>query len=248
MNERVKEVSEALIEAIRGVLVSKEVTEAEYRQGVQYMMKVAEAKEMALLCDVFLNSTIVAIKASKTKGSAPAIQGPYFREDAPFVEGKLKTYDTDAHRPLVVQGTVKDDRGTPLADVVVDIWHSTPDGKYSGFHDNIPTDYYRGKLRTAANGSYKVQTTMPVAYQIPNKGPTGALLEMMGSHSWRPAHVHFKVRKEGYEPLTTQYYFAGGDWVDSDCCNGVNSDLVHPNIIEDGVQKMKLDFVLEKAE
>lgn len=247
MNERVADVAQAIIEAIRGALVAKGVTESEYRQGVMYMMKVAESKEMGLLCDVFLNSTIIAVKAAKTKGSMPAIQGPYFREEAPFVEGRLRTYETDDHRPLVVQGTVKDDAGRPIPNVVLDIWHSTPDGKYSGFHDNIPLDYYRGKIKTDSSGNYKVQTTMPVPYQIPNKGPTGALLEMMGSHSWRPAHVHFKVRKDGFEPLTTQYYFAGGDWVDSDCCNGVNKDLIHPNVIEDGVQKMNIDFVLETA-
>src|SRR3546814_20910306 len=67
---------------------------------------------------------------------------------------------------------------------------------------------------------------MPVPYQIPYEGPTGRLLGHLGSHTWRPAHVHFKVRKDGFELLTTQYYFEGGNWVDDDCCHGVTPDLI----------------------
>src|SRR3546814_13840333 len=86
---------------------------------------------------------------------------------------------------------------------------------------------------------------MRVPYQIPNEGPTGRLLGHLGSHTWRPAHVHFKVRKDGFEPLTTQYYFEGGKWVDDDCCHGVTPDLITPETIEDGVRVMTLDFVIE---
>jgi len=249
-NPRVAEIAQSMVDAIRDVLVKHQVSEAEYRAGVMYMMQVAEAKEMALMCDVFLNSTIVEIKAAKTQGSMPAIQGPYFKDEAPFVDGKLKTYDTDEHEPLMLYGTVRDTSGAPVADAVVDIWHSTPDGRYSGFgglHGDMPVEYYRGKVKTDAQGQWRVRTTKPAPYQIPNKGPTGALLGMMGSHSWRPAHVHFKVRKEGFQPLTTQYYFQGGDWVDSDCCNGVKPDLIKPRVVEQGIEVMKLGFVVERV-
>jgi protocatechuate 3,4-dioxygenase beta subunit len=64
------------------------------------------------------------------------------------------------------------------------------------FHNNIPRDFDRGKLRTDDAGRYQVRTTVPVAYQIPRKGPVGAMLEAMDRHSWRPAHVHFKVRAD----------------------------------------------------
>src|SRR3546814_3782370 len=79
-------------------------------------------------------------------------------------------------------------------------------------------------------------------------GPTGRLLGHLGSHTWRPANVHFKVRKDGFEPLTTQYYFEGGKWVDDDCCHGVTPDLITPETIEDGVRVMTLDFVIEREQ
>jgi chlorocatechol 1,2-dioxygenase len=247
MKERLAEVVGAMIDAVQKVLLEKGVTEEEYRAGVAYLAEVADTKETALLCDVFFNSTVIEAKAKVTRGSAPAIQGPYFVEGAPVVEGALKTYDTDDHKPLIIKGTVRDDAGTVLPGAIIDVWHSTPDGKYSGFHDDIPLDYYRGKLVTDAQGGYRVRTTMPVPYQIPYEGPTGKLLSMLGSHTWRPAHVHFKVRKDGYRPLTTQYYFEGGKWVDSDCCNGVTPDLVVPDAFEDGARVMKLDFAVEPA-
>ncbi|WP_395065505.1 chlorocatechol 1,2-dioxygenase [Paraburkholderia silvatlantica] len=245
MNKRVKDVVDAIVSAVQRVLDEREITESEYRTALHYLMKVAEQGETALLCDVFLNSTVVATKARLSSGSTPAIEGPYYRDDAPLVVDRLKTYDTDDHKPLLIRGTVKGVDGSVIDDVTIDVWHSTPDGKYSGFHDGIPSDFYRGKLRVRPDGSFRVHTTMPVAYQIPNDGPTGALLETMGGHSWRPAHVHFKVKAPGYETLTTQYYFEGGDWVTDDCCNGVESSLITPDMVEEGARVMNIEFVIE---
>lgn len=245
MNKRVKDVVEAIVGAVQRVLDEKEVSESEYRNALHYLMKVAETGETALLCDVFFNSAVVATKARVSGGSTPAIEGPYYRDDAPLVEDRLKTYATDDHKPLLIHGTVKAVDGALVDNVTIDVWHSTPDGKYSGFHDGIPTDFYRGKLRVGKEGSFRVRTTMPVPYQIPDQGPTGALLETMGGHSWRPAHVHFKVKAPGYETLTTQYYFEGGDWVTDDCCNGVDSSLISPDRVEEGSRVMNIDFVIE---
>src|SRR3546814_18418359 len=89
---------------------------------------------------------------------------------------------------------------------------------------------------------------MPVPYQIPYEGPTGRRLGHLGSHTWRPAHVHFKVRKDGFEPLNTQYYFEGGKWVDDDCCHGVTHDLITTKTIENEVRAMTLDSVIAREQ
>jgi Dioxygenase len=55
----------------------------------------------------------------------------------------------------------------------------------------------------------------------------GDLLEnILGRHSWRPAHLHFKIDADGYQPLTTQLYFAGDPYLDSDCGSAVKDSLV----------------------
>src|SRR3954462_15845959 len=66
-------------------------------------------------------------------------------------------------------------------------------------------------------------------------------------HSWRPAHVHFKVRANGFHTLITQSYFEGGDYVDHDCCEGVHSALIHPDRREGGVRLIENDFKLAPA-
>nr|CAF32818.1 chlorocatechol 1,2-dioxygenase [Sphingobium herbicidovorans] len=247
MSNRLEAVVADIVEGIRGALMKHDVTFDEYRQGIGYIMKTVEAGELPLMIDAFLNTTICQIENRNFGGSTSTLEGPYFLDDAPFVEGALKTYEDDRHEPLLLRGRVLDLAGAPVADAIIDVWHSTPDGHYGGFHNNIPRDFYRGKLRTDAAGGYEVRTTVPVAYKIPDQGPVGALLEAMGRHSWRPAHVHYKVRAPGFHTLTTQAYFEGGEYVDSDCCEGVHSELIHADVRESGIKVIETDFELAPA-
>ncbi len=45
-------------------------------------------------------------------------------------------------------------------------------------------------------------------------------------HAWRPAHLHFEIDADGYQPLTTQLYFAGDPYLDSDTAGAVKDSLV----------------------
>jgi chlorocatechol 1,2-dioxygenase len=247
MSNRLETVVSAIVDGVRAAMIEHNVTFDEYRMGVKHLMETAATHETPLLIDVFLNTTICDIENRNFGGSTSTLEGPYYLDDAPFVEGQLKVYENDKGAPLLLRGSITDVSGKPIEDAIVDIWHSTPDGRYGGFHDNIPRDCYRGKLKTDSRGRYEVRTTLPVAYQIPHSGPTGALLEMMGRHSWRPAHVHYKVKKDGFHTLTTQAYFEGGEYVGSDCCEGVYPDQIHKEVREDGVRVLQNDFSLAPA-
>ena len=133
-----------------------------------------------------------------------------------------------ARDPLLFSGRVESADGTPLAGAVVDMWQSTSDGMYSFFTPQLPGLFLlRGRLRTGAAGEFDVRTIRPVPYQIPREGPVGDLLEnVLGRHSWRPAHLHFKIDADGYQPLTTQLYFAGDPYLDSDTAGAVKDSLV----------------------
>ncbi|WP_119166128.1 chlorocatechol 1,2-dioxygenase [Algihabitans albus] len=249
MSNRVEAITMDIVEAVRDVLRKHEVTFGEYRAGVGHMIKTQEAKELPLLIDVFLNSTIVEIENRNRKGSHAAIQGPYFREGAPHVEETLAIRDEDKDQPrMVLRGSVTDLNGRPVAGAVIDVWHSTPEGRYSGVHGDIPLEFYRGKITTDKDGRYEVRSIMPVPYQIPNQGPTGALLETyMNGHSWRPAHVHYWVHAEGYRDLISQAYFEGGKYIEDDCCNGGGKEFVVSEDYEDDLRVMKVDFKLDPA-
>lgn len=250
MANRTKVVVEAVVDAVRQAVTDQNVTFEEYRAAIGHIMKTAKAGELPLLIDVFMNAAIVkVINKNSVPGTSPSdMEGPYFLEDVPEVDGKLKVLDDDTCPPLLLRGTVRDTHGNALPGTTVFVWSSTHDGKYGGIHDGLPSDLYRGKLTTDKNGQYQVESRVPVPYQIPHSGPTGELLEMMGSHSWRPAHVHYKIRRDGFQELTTQAYFEGGDYVDSDCCEGIVApEFVKPHVVEDGKVVLDVDFVIQRA-
>lgn len=248
MNNRIDKIVDDVANAIASALAENNVTRGEYRHAINYLGKVAEAKEIGLFFDVFLEHLVIKNQDRTGRNSAQAIQGPYFLEDIPWVDGKLKVMAEDNGEPLQIRATVKDPDGRAVPDATVFIWHSTPDGAYSKFHRDLPADLYRGRVKTDSDGRFEVETTMPVPYSIPNKGPTGALLEMMGRHTMRPAHVHFKIRKEGFAEHTTQAYFEGGEWVDNDVAGGIVDALIFKLDEVDGIKALKIDFVLEPAQ
>jgi chlorocatechol 1,2-dioxygenase len=247
MNARVTKVVQDLIAATGKVLADNNVTREEYRQGIRYLAKIQAEKEIPLLTDVFLEHLVIKAEDKRGDNSPQAIEGPYFIEDIPSVKGALKVSPEDKGEPLVVRGSVSAPDGKPVKDATVFVWHSTPDGAYSGFHKGIPKDFYRGKLTTGSDGKFEITTTLPVPYTIPDKGPVGALIAMMGHHTWRPAHVHFKVRKEGFREFTTQAYFEGGKWIDDDVAGGIVDALIFPIGQEGGNKILKVDFILNSV-
>jgi hydroxyquinol 1,2-dioxygenase len=52
------------------------------------------------------------------------------------------------------------------------------------------------------------------------------MLEVLGRHPWRPAHLHFMITAPGYERLVTHVFREGDQYLDSDAVFGVRSSLV----------------------
>lgn len=247
MADRLTKVIDEVINAVGAVLAKNNVTRSEYRTAIGYLATVSAEKEIPLLVDVFLEHLVIKAEDKRGHNSAQAIEGPYFIEDIPWVEGALKVSPEDNGEPLIIRGTVCAPDKRPLDDATVFVWHSSPDGAYSGFHQGMSPTLYRGRLKTRKDGSFQVATTMPVPYPIPDKGPVGALLTMMGRHTWRPAHVHFKIKKDGFKDLTTQAYFEGGKWIDDDVAGGIVDELIFPVKQEGNSRVLKIDFVLDAA-
>jgi catechol 1,2-dioxygenase len=84
----------------------------------------------------------------------------------------------------------------------------------------------RGKFRTDATGRYVVRTVLPVNYPIPSDGPVGAMLRATGRHPWRPAHIHFVVSADGYEPVTTHIFDRRDEYLGSDAVFAVKDSLI----------------------
>jgi catechol 1,2-dioxygenase len=84
----------------------------------------------------------------------------------------------------------------------------------------------RGKFRSDAEGRYLIRTVRPVNYPIPSDGPVGRMLKATGLHPWRPAHIHFVVSAEGYEPVTTHIFDRTDEYLRSDAVFAVKDSLI----------------------
>lgn len=163
---------------------------------------VASAKAMA--------SGILTDACSKTP---PQAEGPFYPikdqadkdNDLTVVKGKT----VPAKGTIVyIYGTVVDDKCTPVANALVEIWQACASGKYNHPGDPNPAKLdpnfqYWGKATTDANGKYDFKTIIPGHYPA--------------SNTWeRPPHIHYKVHALGFHELTTQLYFAGDPLNDKD--------------------------------
>jgi len=102
---------------------------------------------------------------------------------------------TAAGEPLVLYGHVLDRSGAPLSAYVVEIWQVDANGIYDhpGDRNTAGRDMgfqFYGTAQTDENGLFAFRTIVPARYEP------------------RPRHIHFKVKKDGAEVLTSQFYFA----------------------------------------
>ena len=116
---------------------------------------------------------------------------------------------SDRGEMLFVDGQVRDTGGKPIAGAVVDVWHANPLGGYSFFDPSQPKYNLRRRIETDVDGRYRFRSILPAGYACPPGGPTQSLLDQLGRHGRRPAHIHFFVTAPGYRKLTTQINIDG---------------------------------------
>ncbi|MEM9191520.1 MAG: catechol 1,2-dioxygenase [Myxococcota bacterium] len=227
-NPRVAEIVETLQASILDGLQTANVTHAEFKAGIKFLGGVQAAKEIPLLLMVFLEAKHIFGIDEHKEGSQGTVLGPYFRDTAPELTRpyKLPMRSDEPGEPLKTTLTITDTTGKPIDNARISMWQADNFGAYSGFHGEVDEENLRGVMYTDGDGKIEVESVRPGPYPIPDKGPTGKILGALGRHSWRPAHLHFVITKDGYEPLTAQLYFKGGQWVDSDCVHGVRDSLV----------------------
>ena len=225
--ERGNQVIGELIKRITALIADANVTYDEYQAAKQWLIDVGEAGEWPLWLDVFLEHAVEEQANRDRAGSQGTILGPFYLPDAPVVKAPfaLPHRPDEKGDPLHVTGRVSSADGSPLAGAMLDVWHADASGLYSGFSD-IPEGMLRGKVRTNDDGSFEFRTVMPAPYMIPHDGPTGRMIAACGWHPWRPAHLHLLVSADGHETLTSQLYFASGDYLDSDVAEAVKDSLV----------------------
>jgi hydroxyquinol 1,2-dioxygenase len=131
-----------------------------------------------------------------------------------------------AGEPCFVRGRVLALDGTPIAGAEVQVWQADAEGRYDVQHGDAHGLRGRGVLRSGADGGFHFRSTVAAPYAVPHDGPVGRLLNALGRHPWRPAHLHFMVTAAGYERLVTHVFRQGGEYLESDAVFGVRASLI----------------------
>jgi protocatechuate 3,4-dioxygenase beta subunit len=114
----------------------------------------------------------------------------------------LISQDT-AGEPLLVFCTVKDADGNAVPNASIDVWETDSKGFYDVQHADRTGPDGRAVLTSDEKGGFWFKAILPVPYPIPNDGPVGKLLKALNRHPYRPSHMHFMFKKDGYDPLIT---------------------------------------------
>jgi hydroxyquinol 1,2-dioxygenase len=229
--ERLHEVVPRVVAAMSDLSRELDLQNDELLAALAFLGEVSRADELILLTDVLGISRQVDDQTHAANLGTPSnVLGPFYRPGAPWIgnPGSIVASRTTGAR-IVVSGRVTDAAsGVALPGATVDVWHANEAGAYSNEDAALDPWELRGRQRTDATGAYAFETVTPLHYTVKHDGPVGQLLSLLGRHPWRPAHIHFWVTADGYQPLVTQVYIAGGPYLDDDTIDGVKGDLVVP--------------------
>ncbi len=265
-NARLRELMTALVQNLHAFAREVELTEEEWFEGIRFLTEIGhitseKRQEFILLSDTLgLSMLVTALNNKKPQGCTEAtVFGPFHVEDSPKVELGGDVANGAQGEPCFVRGTVTGLDGQPVPHAELQVWQADEAGfydvQYAGDHGHRA----RATLNADAQGRFHFKSIRPEAYPIPHDGPVGKMLEALGRHPWRPAHLHFMITAPGYERLITHVFRNGDKYLDSDAVFGVRSSLIAdwvahaPGTAPDGTQSdvpfftLDFDFVLNPA-
>ncbi len=215
-----------------------DLSPSEVWKGIEYFSEAGASQELGLLAaglglERFLDIRMdeAEAKAGIQGGTPRTIEGPLYVAGAPESVGFARLDDgsqADEGEVLFMQGTVFDAKGKPLPGARVEVWHANLFGNYSFFDKTQPAFNLRRTIVTDADGRYQFRSIVPVGYACPPGGTTQRLLDKLGRHGRRPAHIHFFVSAPGHRKLTTQINIDGDAYLWDDFAFASREGLVPP--------------------
>jgi catechol 1,2-dioxygenase len=264
-NPRRKQILRRIIADLFATIEEFDITPEEFWRTVSFLQQ--GAPEFGLIApglgfDHFLDIRLdLADKARGLVGGTPrTIEGPLYVAGAPLAKSKARLDDgSEKGDTLIMHGRVLDPSGRPLAGAIVDVWHANSMGAYSYFDPTQRAYNNRRRIETDDQGRYKFQSIVPSGYAVPPGGATERLLDSMGRHGRRPAHIHFFVSAAGHRHLTTQINIDGDPYLHDDFAYATRPELI-PRIVrrdereeirQEGLDapfsEIEFDFVLPQA-
>lgn len=231
---RLKAVMTSIIRHLHAVVKETEPSFQEWMMAIDFLTRTGQKcddrrQEWILMSDTLGVSMLVdAINHRKpSEATQTTVLGPFFVEGAPVLPMGADIDLEGKGPPLVMSGRVLDRHGKPIEGAKIDVWQSNIEGFYDVQQPGIQPDMnLRGRFETGPDGAFSFRTARPRFYPVPTDGPVGQLLEALGRHPYRPAHVHFMIAAPGYETLITHLFLRGDPYLTSDAVFGVKEALV----------------------
>jgi catechol 1,2-dioxygenase len=233
---RLKQIMTSVVRHLHAIVREVEPTFDEWMLAIAFLTRTGQMcddrrQEWILLSDTLGVSMLVdAINHRVPEGvTASTVLGPFYAQGAPFLPLGGSISKDGKGVPCVVSGRVLDQVGRGVERAILDVWQTSEDGFYDTQQPGVqPEGNLRGKFRTDAEGRFHFVTVKPCSYPIPTDGPVGQLLTALDRHPYRPAHIHFIISAEGYEPVTTHIFVEGDPYLQSDAVFGVKESLIEP--------------------
>lgn len=263
---RYAELMTALVRHLHTFAREVRLTEQEWAAAVEWLTatgRISDDKrqEFILASDVLgLSTLVVQLNNRFSPDATPAtVLGPFHIDGSPAAPYGFDMSDGIEGIPLFVTGRVLGLDGTPLPDVLLDVWQADAAGAYEAQLPDADEARLRAKYRTRPDGTFCVRAIAPRGYAIPLDGPVGDLVRGTDISCFRPAHVHFLIEHPGYERLVTHLFRQGAEYLDSDVVFGTKDPLIvefteapagaapDGGVIEESFLHATYDFVLQPA-
>jgi catechol 1,2-dioxygenase len=236
VDPRVQQVALRLATDLFKAIEDLDLSPSEVWKGIEYFAEAGATQELGLLAagiglERFLDIRMdeADAKAGLTGATPRTIEGPLYVAGAPKSEGFARLDDGSDEgngQLLFMQGTVYDVDGSPLPGAQVEVWHANVLGNYSFFDKTQSAFNLRRTIITDGKGRYQFRSIVPVGYGCPPEGTTQRLLDKLGRHGRRPAHIHFFVSAPGHRKLTTQINIDGDEYLWDDFAFASREGLV----------------------
>ncbi|MGJ8537961.1 MAG: dioxygenase, partial [Parasphingopyxis sp.] len=203
-NSRLKTILRDTLESLMTIIEKHDISEDEFWAALRFMQDGVDEYGLiapGLGIEHFLDLHMDAkdAEAGLTGGTPRTIEGPLYVAGAPLVNGDVSktndvnlTTDPDDTETLTMSGRITGPDGEPVKDAILHVWHANSKGFYSHFDPTGEQSAFnnRRRIKLGADGRYSFRSKMPCGYSVPPGGASDRLMQALGRHGDRPAHVH----------------------------------------------------------
>jgi hydroxyquinol 1,2-dioxygenase len=229
---RLRQIMQSMIRHLHMFVRDVEPTEQEWMTAIEWLTRTGQLstdkrQEFILASDVVGVSMLVdCINHRLSGGATPTtVTGPFHVHDSPDLANGADIANGAPGELCYVVGSVRGLAGQPIAGATLDIWQADGDGLYDAQRGG-DGPWMRGIFKSDANGSFVVQTVLPVPYSIPTDGSVGELMRRTEISPMRPSHIHFLIDAPGHHQVITHLFKKSCPYIETDVVYGVKAPLI----------------------